>query len=161
ELLATRQAVRSLVGRTERRVALPDEGELTMHVPIVRRDRRRKAQLARGGLRIRGVEVPGEAQPDRMEIERRLVAGAGRERDADVAESVVQILDGGGPVRRNGKLGTRADDPAGPPMQNLVLVGAAGAFEKARLRPGKSAGAVDEPVVERVTDAAAHGCDVV
>src|SRR6266496_215474 len=97
-----------------------------------------------------------------MDIECGLVMRAGRKRDVDMSESGVEIFETRGPLRRNGEFGAQAERPAGAPAQNLVLiVERAGTLEQARLRPRKSAGAVDHPMIECITDAAAQRREII
>src|SRR5712691_11438630 len=104
-----------------------------MHVPIVGRDRRRKSQLARRTLRVRFVEVPVEADAQRVEVEGGVVARARWKDHLDTAEPVVEIFEARGPVRRDGQLGADAANPPGARMQDLVLVGTARILEETRL----------------------------
>ena len=103
-----------------------------------------------------------EPEPQRLDVEDRLVTRARWKDPGDSSEAVVEIFDPRRPVRRDCDLGAEAERPAGAREQDLVLIaGDAGSLAEARLRPGKPAGAVDQPMIERVAEATAQRRDVI
>src|SRR5271163_1058858 len=102
---------------------------------------------------VRYAELVIEPEPQHLDIEGRPVSGTRWKDAGDSSEVVVEIFDPRGPIRRNGKFGADTERPAGTGEQDMVLsAGDAGRFAKARLRPGKAAGSVDEPMIECVAD---------
>ena len=70
--------------------------------------------MGRVCIRTRPVELPIEAKPNTIEANRgRFVTCARWKSAAGLSQAVVEIFQSGGPARRDGKFGARAQSPAG------------------------------------------------
>src|SRR5208282_2414911 len=161
-LAGAREAVRTFVWRAEFRIALLDVGELAVDIPGVARDRPSIAARLRRRAGVPRAELVIEPEPQRLDVEHRLVARVRRKDTGDGSEAVVEIFDAHRPVRRYCGLGAETERPAGAGEQHCVLIaGDAGRLAEARLRPGKATGSVNQPMIERVAEATAQRRDIV
>jgi hypothetical protein len=133
-------------------IALLDVSKLSVDIPAIWVDRPRARDIA--GVRRHTCPVDSR----RLKINRRrFVTGARWESTAGFTQVVVEILQSRSPARRNGKFRARAESPARAHSRNLVLVaGQARVSKEPRLRPGEPTGCVEKPMIEGITDPAAH-----
>ena len=106
----------------EGRIALLDERELTVDIPAVGCDRPRIAARIRRCVGVCKAELAVEPQPQRLDVEGRLVACARWKNAGDGSEAVVEIFSPRRPARRDRKLGAEAERPARAREQDLVLI---------------------------------------
>ena len=160
-LAAAGRLLAPLIGRSDCRIALPNECGLTVKVDVVQI--RRGRRLGDHGQRVRRQRIVAEliVHAGAHLLQRKIgiePLGAGEERRAAVAVVGEQIFEPRRPVWRNGRLDAGAGRQAQSPQKRRF--GRAGAqLRQCQLvvGPGKSAGRVEQPAAGRVTDAAAHG----
>ena len=68
-LVGAGEAVRTLVRRVKSRIALLDEGELAVDIPVVACDRPRIAARLRRRVGVRYAELVVEPEPQRLDVE--------------------------------------------------------------------------------------------
>ena len=90
-LVGAGQAVRTFIWRVEGRIALRDEGELTVDIPIVACDRPWITVRLRRPVGLRYAELVVEPEPQRLDVEGRLVSRARWKDAGDGSEAVVEI----------------------------------------------------------------------
>ncbi|MGY3471379.1 hypothetical protein ACVW0I_008250 [Bradyrhizobium sp. LM6.11] len=138
---------------------------LAVNLPAIRfsgdqrTDRRTLGVVAR---HARPIDLAIEAEPDRLEIERRGgVLGARGEGDIGAVEAAVEIFDPRAPMRREAVFDAGTGDPAGPRVQDFRDVTCGRRVEIALAHPCKAAGGIDQPRTTGVAEAAAQARGVV
>src|SRR5262249_49372469 len=93
ELLAAGEAVLTLVRRAECRIALADVRQLTVRIPVGRRDRPRLCRNGPGRILIHRAPFAVQAGSQGLQIESRLVTCPRWEVGGDAAEPVIEIFE--------------------------------------------------------------------
>ena len=107
-LVGAGKAVGAFIRRVESRIALLDERELSVDIPVVACDWPGIAARLRRRVGVRCAELVVEPEPQRLDVEDRLVTRARWKDAGHGSEAIVEIFDPRRPVRCNRKLGAEA-----------------------------------------------------
>ena len=160
-LAAMRQAVGTLIGRSDRRVALPREGGLAVEIDQVQVGCRLPLGDDRPRVRRRGIVAELIVQTGAHLLHRKVgieVLRAAKERRAAIAVTGEQIFEPRRPMRCDRCFDAGSGGVTQSPQERRFA--RAGGDLRQRLLvigPGEAAGRVEQPAAGRVADAAAHG----
>ena len=156
-----RQAVGTLIGRSDCRIALPDEGGLTVEVDQVQVGCRLPLDHDRPRVRRRGIVAELIVQTGAHLLHRKVgieVLRAAKERRAAIAVTGKQIFEPRRPMRRDRCFDAGSGGVTQSPQERR-FAGARGDLRERLLviGPGEAAGRVEQPTAGSIADTAAHG----